>query len=479
MKKTINVFAIIFLIGFASNSFSQKYSDQSIGLKTINYNLDIHVDYDNEKLVGLCQMTVFNVTDQPIQQIPLLLYRLMKVKSIKDENGMNISFNQEVVSYEDWEVLQVNFIQVSLEKAISKNTKKTITIEYDGYLLGYSETGMNYIKDRIDKDFTILRPDCRAYPQIGYPSWKSNRSSGLENFDYTIKLTVPDSFIVANGGKFIDKIYSNNSVIYSYKNIKPAWRIDVAISKYSILESNKIKIFFFPEDSIGAKRVYEALTNTFNLYTKCWGDLKDFEGFSVIEIPDGWGSQADVTSIIQTASAFKDEKQLHQLYHEVSHLWNVKINDKFSPRWNEGLATFIEYLTIEKLENRESLNNVTKWFYTNLKEEFTKNPNYMNIPLIKFGEENIQGLSYSMGMLLFQVLYNLVGEEEFNKIMGLFYQKFHQTGATTEEFIEHAIQISNFNLTKFFDDWFWGTKYCDYIIKNLSIDEIVSLYRKN
>jgi aminopeptidase N len=99
--------------------------------------------------------------------------------------------------------------------------------------------------------------------------------------------------------------------------------------------------------------------------------------------------------------------------------------------------------------------------------------------LIEFGKENITELSYSMGMLMFQVFYNLVGEQKFNEIIGSFYQKYYQSGATSDEFVQHAKDISEFDLMHFFNDWFLGTQYSDYLKEGLSIDEIVFKYRKD
>ena len=479
-KRIILSLVYIFLIlGTAIPMSGQDFSNKIIHLKTIDYKINFTIDYDNKKLFSKCQMTVLNPTSESIRNIPLQLYRLMKVISIKDKNGNSLYFTQRILSYEDWEQMQINFIEVSLDHPILKDEKKTIIVEYEGYLAGYTETGMTYVKDHIGSDFTIIRPDCKAYPEISYPSWKAYRAAGIQNFNYTIEVAVPDSFIVANGGQLVNKVFNNGFVKYTYQNIKLAWRIDIAIAKYKILEKGKNKIFYFPEDSVGAAKVMEALTKTFDLYTEWWGALQGFQGFTVIEIPDGWGSQADVTSIIQTASAFKDEKQLYQLYHEISHLWNVKSNDNYPPRWNEGLATFIQYLVVEKLEKRKVLLQATERILNRVNEDFKKNPQYQKIPLIEFGQKNITGLSYSMGMILFQVLYNLVGEQEFNEIIGSFYQEYYQSGATTEEFVQHVKRISDIDLTKFFDDWVFGTHYSDYIKEGLSIDKIVHKYRKD
>lgn len=42
--------------------------------KTIHYELDLRIDYDTEKIFCDCEITISNHTDQPIEQIPILLY---------------------------------------------------------------------------------------------------------------------------------------------------------------------------------------------------------------------------------------------------------------------------------------------------------------------------------------------------------------------------------------------------------------------
>ena len=471
---------LAFSLALINQTKDQRFSDRGIMLKTVDYRLDLNIDYENEKIFSDCQLTVLNPSGQPINQIPLILYRLMKVKSVKDEKGANLSFTQQIVAYEDWEKLQVNHIEVFLKNPLQQREKKTIKIQYEGYLLGYSEVGMKYVKDRVDKKFTIIRPDCWAYPRVGYPSWKVNRAAGFQSFDYLLIVTVPDSLVVANGGKLVRKIYKNGLVTYSYQNIKPAWRIDIVISKYGILEdkSSKLKIFYFQKDKEGAQMVLKAMQRTMELYSNWFGPLKDYQRFSVIEIPDGWGSQADVTCIIQTAAAFKDEKHLRQLYHEISHLWNAPDNDPFPCRWNEGLASFIEFLVQERFENKKgSLKKAVEWCSENFRKTCEEHPEYKEVPLVNYGKERITGLSYSKGMVLFYILYTLVGEEQFNEIIGTYYQAYCKTGATVGNFVNHAKKVSQRDISKFLEEWFYGTQSSEYLMKKISVQEIINKYK--
>ncbi len=476
MKKYIIAFLLGYVFFLTSSLFAQSFTDKTIQLKPKNYKLDITIDYDKEQLKGICQLTIINSADQSVQAVPLLLYRLMQVNNITTSEGDTLTFTQQVVSFEDFQQLQANYIEVALNNSLNTYESTTIIIEYEGYLLGYLETGMTYIKDHIDPEFTIIRPDCYAYPEIGVPCWEVNYKAGLPEFDYEIKITVPDSQVAVNSGIFIGEKTGEGTVTYSYKSAMPSWRIDIPIAKYGRLENGNKRIFYLAEDSIRAEKIMQAMTNTIKLYTAWFGTLHDQNQFTLIEIPDGYGSQTTASCIIQSAGAFKDDERLYELYHEISHLWNAPKTDPQPPRWEEGLAMFLQYLTIEKLEQRNILEQQMQRRLQSLHKTLKENPKYQNIPIIDYGKQNVTRLSYSTGMLFFYTLYSVLGEQNFLNIIGSFYQRYYANGATTEEFINHVKNNSKIDLSKLFSEWFYKADYCRFIISGLSLKEIVQRY---
>lgn len=262
--KRMNFIFILVLLSMMTESTAQNNYTNALLLKTINYDLDVQVDYDNNKTISICGMTIKNINTEESKIIPLLLYRLMKVTSIKDEQGNPMIYIQKVLSFEDWEIYQANYIEVIPAKPLLKGDTCKLIIAYEGYHLGYTETGMNYIRDRIDADFTILRPDCLAYPELGYPSEKINRAAGYApSFNYTIKIYVPDTLVVVNGGTLISKENKDGFSTYIYQNTKLAWRIDVVIGKYKILETHLLKVYYLEKDLLVQKLCI-------NMHNKHW-----------------------------------------------------------------------------------------------------------------------------------------------------------------------------------------------------------------
>ena len=448
---------------------------------TLSYDLKIEVDYDKEKIFCDCGLTIQNPTEEPIDTIPLILYRLLDVTSITDKNGNKINYSQDIVKFSDWEQFQVNHIKAKLSPPLLSGEKMTLVIRYEGHLLGYSEV-MRYVKDHIDREYTILREDCLSYPEIGLPSWKSNSRKILQSFDYTASITVSDSLMVANGGELMGKSESDGKATYTYKSLEPSWRMDFAVAEYEILknETEKIRIFTFPKHKEGAHSLFESLLKAKALYTDWFGPLKVFSGLTVIEVPEGYGSQMDVTAILQEESAFKNTEGHYGFYHELSHLWNVKSRDELPPRFeSEGLAMFLQHLVQEKLEGKsDAVEKAIDSMRDRLRKNFAQHPDWKDVPMIAYGKNDITDLSYRKGQLFFYILYKLMGEEPFLETMGSFYQKYAETGATAQEFVDHVKNLSSINLDPLFEEWIFGIKSSDLVLSDMSIADFVNRYKQ-
>ena len=480
MHKKVSTISILLLLILNFPVSSQQYSSKTLELKTTRYELDVKVDYGANKIFGICRLTIHNPTDEPISHVPLLLYRLLKVKAIMDEQRVAIPFQQKVLSFEDWEELQVNYTEVRLHNSLASNQSKTITIQYEGFLFGYSKDSWGYVRDHIDKEFTFMRMDGYGYPVVGYPCSTVNRRSGLQSFDYTLSVTVPKDLIVANGGKLTGKSTIDGQTSYTYINLKPAWRLDMPIAPYGIVEDkqNNLKIFHFPQDKENASVTLKAMNTTLQLFTNWFGPADNFQGFSIIEIPEGYGSQTDVTSILQTADAFQKRDNLTALYHEISHIWNVRDNDPLPDRFeSEGLAMFLQYLVQEKLDNKP---DATTKGYERLSNRFRqqceRNPKCKDVPIIEYGNEGMTDLSYTKGMLFFYILHQVIGEKDFLAAAGSFYQKYNRTGATSEEFLNHVKQHSKQNLDRLYEEWIFGTESSRLILEGIPVEDVIQRY---
>lgn len=472
------VITLIVLFAFSTLSFGQKTDFEQYPLVINHYDLELSFDFKKEILNGICNVIIENKSDSTVAEIPFLLYRLMKVTSVQNQQGNNLNFNQSVVSFDDFEKLQVN--SITINENIKPHSFITLRIHYTGYLLGYQETGMKYIKDRISTDFTIVRNDTYSYPILAKPSIAFLKKNINNNFTYKLCITVPDSLMVANGGRLLSKQTGNGNSTYNYESKKPNWRIDIAISTYQFETTDRLDIFYFPNDSANAKTLLTHGNEIMQLYTQWWGKLKNDNSITLIETEELSGGQADETAILLPQESFKADDYAH-LYHELSHLWNVKINEKqgLSPRWEEGLATFCQYYVNEHFNTKKNglLDRAANSTLRSLKRNFSSEPEMYEIPMYEYGNKGKTAYSYNQGMVMFTVLYKWLGKEKFNLAIRSFYEKYHNTGATTNEFTnlwEKTLRTKE--LKEFFNDWIYTTNYISFIKNNNTIDEIANHY---
>jgi hypothetical protein len=472
-------FTFLLLLMLSAGLFAQNH----FPLVSDHYHLELSFDYRNETLQGHCRMTILNQSDSAITQIPLMLYRLMKVNSIKTDDGKKLNFHQSVVQYKDFPKLQSNHIKVEYE--IPPNESKVIHIDYGGHLLGYTETGMSYITDRISPEFTLIRMDTYAYPLISRPSI-SFLINNIRNhlFDYDIVVTVPDTLVVASGGRLQSRTPApDNQMTYHYSSKKHAWRIDIAVAPYKQHNSPVLDLFYLNDES-AAKSIAEHGTRAMQKFTEWWGELQSPETVTIIETERGSGGQADELVILLPEESFSNITSFHDLFHELAHLWQAVTSEKegLAPRWEEGLADFSAYLLNETLfEERAGLlkraanNNLRR-----LKRDFERNPALQNIPLLEYGNHRITNLSYVQPMVMFTVLYYWLGEEVFHRAIGGFYQQYIETGASTKDFINYWKQMApSKSLDTFFEDWIYTTRFTEFLMEGKELDEIVSHYSKN
>jgi aminopeptidase N len=466
------------------------FAERTIQVEPRHYDLEVDIDVDGRRLHGTATVRLTNRSEEPANHIPLLLYRLMRVDAVRDELGQAIDFDQQVETFADWDKLQATYVEIRPASPLAPEDEMTIVVDWSGRLYGYTETGMLYVRDTIDADYTLLRPDAYAFPWIGYPHTGVNRSAGLPIFDHDIRVTVPSALVVASNGRLVGVERDGDRATHTFESIRPSWRMDIAVAPFEILEEGGMTVYFLPRDRAGAETIQREFIRAVNTFTDWFGPLPEFEGFNIIELPSGWGSQTDATCILQTADAFRTTDSLNELYHEASHLWNVKLGDLPSPRWEEGLASFLERLLVDFYAGDSELSEVERAagrIRTWLRDRFAANPSLAEIPMIDFGREEMTDLSYSVGMLMFGVIYHLVGPEEFNLVIGGFFRRHHVDGATTAQFVDQANEVTQADLeplfrdwmfsTDLFRDWMFSTDYRRFLDSESTLAEIADSYR--
>jgi len=447
------------------------------------YALQFRLFPKEEMLEAIVRMTVTNNTDQPFSEIPFLLYRLLEVQKVTDDNGSPLPFKQTITRLAEADVhnLQVSSVKVQVVKPLPPGAATNLTITYNGSIYGYAEI-WGYVKDRVSEEYSLLRPDALAYPMLATATLESwIKAYGHEwPFTYDLTVTVPEGYVAASGGAHQNVSTKEGLTTFVFKSKRPTWRIDLAAAKFKIVadEANKLSVYVLTQDQKNAAAIVDGVSRSVKLYSKMFGELKDYQGYTVIEIPDGWGSQASDYYFLQVASTFDDVQHLAELYHEVAHSWNAKPKSSVQRcRWfDEAFAMYFQALAIREFEGQDAYRKELDRDRENFINRVNRDKRNFDIPIVDYDKYDLGGNSYSKGPWSLYVLHELVGEETFKQIIHVFLTEFRETPADFKDFQKLAERVSHRSLEKYFQDWFYTSVSSQLLADTIPVIEIVKRY---
>jgi hypothetical protein len=477
MARTLACLPVPFLLALTTSAQAAGQSPADEAYLLTRLALDLRVDYERGAIGGTATLQVRNVSGRAGGPIPLLLNRLMIVSRVVGAAGEAIPFEQRVVMFRDDSARQVNAIVLAPGRPILPGDSLSVTVHYGGILVGYTETGSLYVRDRVNCDFTILREDAYAFPVLGVPDWSVNRAAPREPFEYVTRVTVPAGLVVAMGGDPDPPTREDSLVTWSTHSAAPVPFLNIAIAPYRVLERGDARIFYFPADSDGAQLVQGAVAGAVQRYTRWYGPLGHEPRLVVMEIPEGFGSQASLTAgILQTADAFRNRAELRQLYHELSHLWNVPDLDRPSPRWNEGLASFLQWRMAAELDGWADWDARLAQTVQSLLRQCAAPVRCDSVPLVEYGRAGLTDRSYSVGLLLFYVLSRAMGAEAFDRSYRTFFQRYRDRGATSADLAAVFRAVSP-RSDRIFADWLFTSRWHARLAAGEPLAQIVAAYQ--
>lgn len=464
---------VILILGSAAASALQA---QPIPFSTVHYGLELRIDPEAGRMDGTARLRLVNRSEAPARTVPVLLYRLLRATDVRDGTGSDLAFDQEVRSFDDFSMLQVNQVRIELPEPCLPGDTVTAVVDYGGHVLGYEETGMAYIRDRIEPAFTLLRSDTWAFPEPGIPSISALRSSPTASFTYRVSVAVPEPLVVANGGRFLGVSTAEGIRTYEYESLRPSWRMDFAAAPFLLAEQGPLRLFYLPEDEEGATNVMNRSTRALSDLETRFGPLHGASTLTIIEIPEGWGAQADVTAIIQPASAFRDPTAISQVYHELAHLWQPPDTDLPSSRWNEGLSTFQAARMAHDLDGGETVSSAADRWLARVKGALRDESPLEMHPWGSYGSNDLSQWSYTVGGLFFFVLHDALQDESFDRLLHDLYQD-HARGAGFSHLVDRLRGLKNPVVDRIVEEWMLSTDWVGPVRLATTADDLPVRYR--
>jgi hypothetical protein len=444
------------------------------------YTLSYTVFPHDGRYSAVVSLRLRNSTGAPCTEIPLILYRLCTVSRV-DLGGRETPFNQEIVPLQDDSIVQVRHVTVRPEHPVAPGDTLTCVVSYAGSIFGYPEA-MEYTKEHIGDDYSLFRPDVFAYPVCAEPSFSSIFTAMNSKFSYDAEITVPDSFVVACGGEPEGTTPGPGTLAYRFRSRIPAGRIDIAVAHFTVESDDTLRcrVYALPGDESGARRVMKAAGDAIRYYTAKFGYPGRGNGYTVIEIPEGWGSQAGELYFLQEAPAFRDSNRLGEVYHEVGHSWNA-MPDPSVQRcryFDEAFASYFEAMALGEFRGPAAMAARMKRYREKFDGYAAHDSVVFSTPISRYGEKEIGQHSYTKGAWSLHVLHTILGDEAFARVVTAVLSEYRDTPVDFRKFKATAESVSRRNLKRFFDEWIDGSESSQLMAGPMTVEQIAERYVK-
>jgi len=292
----------------------------------------------------------------------------------------------------------------------------------------------------------------------GAASWYPVNDHPLDKATYTLRVTVPEPYVVAANGLLEDKIKNEDNTTYVWESINPmaSYLVTVDIAEFIIQTEEgpnglPIRNFFPPELADDAAFDFGRTPEMIDFFSEVFGPYP-FEAYGAViaDFPAALETQTLSLFGYQHVSGTRESENV--VAHELAHQWfgdSVSLA-KWRDIWlNEGFATYAEWLWLEHIEGADALANNVDRIYGFVSERG------MRPPGTPPASNLFNGSVYIRGALTLHALRLTVGDEAFFEILRTYPQRYHYGNATTADFIAVAEEVSGQDLDELFQSWLY------------------------
>jgi hypothetical protein len=404
-----------------------------------NYAIDAEINPHTQTLTSNVKVR-FVALDNDISSASFELNSAFNVSRVVDDTGHQIPASR---SGQDMPV-RVNF-----PAPLAKGKSTTITFSYDGRLTGQEESPVDGIKfGAIQNDITYLMYPARWFPVNGY---------SVDRFTSDLHITVPAGYQVIASGVGSSQPAGAGKTAFSFKYTKPSFPGSIAV-----VQGDPIKV-----NSEGATTsvYFRQKQNMANAYGEDTGKILSFlssiyglapqANLTLVETEDGTPNGYSAPGIIFLSPRGIGNKVASRLMANQLALqwWDTLVSpvDRDHLWLENGNARYAELLWDEHANGSAAMEQ-------DLHDTYVEALTVDNPPMIQAGRlddysPEYWALTAGKGAAMLNMLRTVMGNDNFNKLMSSFTDKYGWQSVSTVDFRKMAEQISGQNLQYFFVQW--------------------------
>ena len=461
----------LFLFGCGQNS------------ETENNSYEIKLAYDDEenKLLGEMTVNYYNNTGEELEFVCFHLYpnafRENSSQSIVSLANYNRAYYNGK-SYGDIIITDCNkefsfigedenILKLDLSSTLAPNDIVILKIEFETLLpeinhrMGVGENTINF-----GNAVPILCVyengafDLNGYNSNGDPFYS-------EISDYSVQISFPEEFKIACTGELISESIEDGNKLVSIKADNVRDFVFILSEKFEVLTQDvgNTTVSYYYYDDEKPEESLKTSVLSLQTFNELFGEYP-YSTLKVVEASFVHGGMEFPNLVLISDSLFSYETYTTVIIHEIAHQWWYGLvgNDQYNYGWlDEGLAEFSTALFYEKkpeyniTREQMTLRNQSNYkvFETIYTDVLGSVNTTFNRALDEFAnEQEYVYTSYVKAYLMYDSLYEYLGEKKYLKCLKYYFSNNKYKFATPESLIACFEKASGRNLESFFYSWF-------------------------
>jgi len=422
---------------------------RNINADVIHYEFDLAINDSTDRIDGRAsiKIKILNDTDS------LSLDLIGRKNTGKGMIVTNVSLNDQNVKWKQKEESLIVFFNNQLRE---RDTLEIIVdyngIPSDGLIISKNKYGNRTF-------FADHWPD-RAHcylPCIDHPYDKAS-------VDFVI--TAPGRYKIVASGILVEEsdLADNKKLTHWSEAAQLATKVmtfgaaEFAVRSAGIVSNVPVWSWVFPENRKEGFYDYSVAVRPLEYFSKLIGPYP-YKKLADVQSKTIYGGLENAGTIFYSENSVTGLGKAEGLIaHEIAHQWFgdcVTENDWYHVWLSEGFATYVTSLYFESFEGKERLKSDMESARTRVLKYYEKNPE----PVIDTTLTNLMDLlnpnSYQKGAWVLHMLRHDLGDSIFIKGLQLYYDRFYNSNALTEDLRNVMEEVSGRNLEIFFRQWLY------------------------
>ena len=433
MKNFFSLVLILFLLSLplAAQPARAGQNDQPDRprIDVVSYDINVTIVPEEHRLVGKADIR-FKQLDRN-SYATFDLDRRLRVDNVT-VNGQDARFRQFDLD---------STVEVDLTNSRFGNSDPVAHIEYAG-ILNPEEDRRDPVLGKVSEESAFLLYEGKWFPTNGLFIDKAEmRLSVTAPTDWTLISDLPRS-----GEGFASK--------------QPSYWGMVAAGKYSPVdvksEKSEVTVQTLKAAADVATPMAEAAGKMLDYYTETFGPPLSSK-LNIVEVQGAnWPSRWAVGTLLLSGSQLRKDFDLPVLATAVAHQWfplKIGVKDAAADAWLvDGMSVFASLMYFERtLSPAEAQEHINKALVRALGYE--GNTSIRQAGGLEKDSAEYRSLVEYKGAFVLRMLRWVIGDDNFEKLLTTYLEKFQNTTASTEEFEKLASDVAGGDLGYFFDQW--------------------------